>query len=45
MKKSWIGADVVTFLGYEVHPGKWRLSDTRKTAISAMIFPTTQKQM
>ena len=45
MKKSWIGTDVVTFFGYEVHPGKWRLSDTRKTAISAIIFPTTQKQM
>ena len=45
MKKSWIGTDVVTFFGYEVHPGKWKLSDTRKAAISAMIFPTTQKQM
>jgi hypothetical protein len=45
MKKSWIGTDVVTFFGYEVHPGKWQLSDTRKAAISAMIFPTTQKQM
>jgi RNase H-like domain found in reverse transcriptase len=45
MKKSWIGTDVVTFFGYEVHPGKWQLSDARKAAISAMIFPTTQKQM
>lgn len=45
MKKSWIGTDVVTFFGYEVHPGSWQLSDTRKAAISSMIFPTTQKQM
>ena len=45
MKKSWIGTDVVTFFGYEVHPGSWQLSDARKAAISSMIFPTTQKQM
>lgn len=45
MKKSWIGTDVVTFFGYEVHPGSWQLSDSRKAAISSMIFPTTQKQM
>jgi hypothetical protein len=38
-EKSWIGTEVVTFFGYEVHPGKWHLSDTRKTAISAMVFP------
>ena len=45
MKKSWIGTDVVTFFGYEVHPGSWQLSDARKAAISSMVFPTTQKQM
>jgi hypothetical protein len=45
IKKSWIGTDVVTFFGYEVHPGSWQLSDARKSAISLMIFPTTQKQM
>ena len=45
MKKSWIGTDVVTFFGYEIHPGSWQLSDSRKSAISAMIFPTSQKQM
>jgi hypothetical protein len=45
IKKSWIGTDVVTFFGYEVHPGSWQLSDARKAAISSMIFPTTQKQM
>jgi hypothetical protein len=45
MKKSWIGTDVVTFFGYEVHPGSWSLSRSRKDAIAEMIFPTTQKQM
>ena len=45
MKKSWIGTDVVTFFGYEVRPGSWELSKTRKDAIAAMIFPATQKQM
>lgn len=45
MKKSWIGIDVVTFFGYEVRPGSWRLSSSRKEAIDAIIFPTTQKQM
>jgi RNase H-like domain found in reverse transcriptase len=45
MKKSWIGTDVVTFFGYEVRPGSWSLSQSRKDAISTMIFPTTQKQM
>ena len=45
IKKSWIGTDVVTFFGYGVHLGSWQLSDARKSAISSMIFPTTQKQM
>ena len=45
MKKSWIGSTNVTFFGYEVRPGTWGLSQSRKAAISAMIFPTTQKQM
>ena len=45
MKKSWIGTTYVTFFGYEVHPGTWGLSSTRKASISAMIFPTTQKLM
>ena len=45
MKKSWIGTTVVTFFGYEVHPGSWQLSQSRKDAISSMLFPTTQKQM
>ena len=45
MKKSWIGTTNVTFFGYEVHPGTWGLSSTRKASISAMIFPTTQKLM
>jgi hypothetical protein len=46
MKKSWIGTDVVTFFGYEVHPGKWQLSDTRTATLThSPIFPATQKQM
>ena len=45
IKKSWIGTDIVTFFGYEVRPGSWCLSRSRKDAIAAMIFPTTQKQM
>ena len=45
MKKSWIGTDVVTFFGYEVKPGSWSLSASRKAAITSMIFPHTQKQM
>ena len=45
MKKSWIGTTIVTFFGYEVHPGSWRLSRSRKDAITQMIFPTSQKIM
>jgi hypothetical protein len=45
LKKSWIGTTNVTFFGYEVHPGSWQLSDTRKNAIAELIFPSTQKQM
>ena len=45
MKKSWIGTTNVTFFGYEVQPGTWGLSSTRKESINAMIFPTTQKLM
>ena len=45
MKKSWIGTTIVTFFGYEVQPGSWRLSKSRKDAISQLIFPTTQKTM
>ena len=45
MKKSWIGTEVVTFFGYEVRPGSWSLSRSRKDAIADMIFPSNQKQM
>jgi hypothetical protein len=45
MKKSWIGTTIVTFFGYEVHPGSWRLSKSRKDAINQIIFPTSQKIM
>ena len=45
MKKSFIGVDTVTFFGYEVTHGTWKLSDTRKKAIADMPFPTTMKGM
>ena len=45
IKKSWIGCNIVTFFGYEVHPGTWSLSTSRKQSITNMLFPTTQKQM
>ena len=45
MKKSFIGVDTVTFFGYEITHGKWKLSDTRKKAIGEMPFPTTTKGM
>ena len=45
LKKSWFGVDKVTFFGYEVTHGKWKLSDDRKNAIVAMEFPTNKKQM
>ena len=37
--------NVVTFFGYEVKPGSWGLSQSRKDSISAMLFPSNQKQM
>ena len=45
IKKSWIGNDIVTFFGYEVRPGSWSSSQTRKDAVQDIIFPTTQKSM
>jgi len=45
LKKSWIGADTVTFFGYEVSNGTWKLSASRKKAISELEFPTNKKQM
>jgi len=45
MKKSWIGVDTVTFFGFEVTHGKWKLSDSRKQAIAEMPFPATTKSM
>ena len=45
MKKSFIGTTVVTFFGYEVKPGSWGLSQSRKDSINAMVFPQNQKQM
>ena len=45
MKKSFIGVDKVTFFGYEVTHGQWRLSQTRKDAIQALPFPKSKKEM
>ena len=45
MKKSFIGVKKVIFFGYEVSHGKWRLSDSRKAAVTAMVFPHNKKTM
>jgi hypothetical protein len=45
MKKSFIGVETVTFFGYEVTHGKWKLSQTRKDAISALQMPRSSKEM
>ena len=45
MKKSFIGFDKVTFFGYEVTHGQWKLSDSRKAAIDALPFPKSKKEM
>ena len=45
LKKSWIGVDKVTFFGYELTHGRWRLSDSRKASIAAMCMPTSSKEM
>jgi len=45
LKKSWFGVSSVTFFGYEVRDGTWRLSQSRKDGIDAMTMPTCVKQM
>ena len=45
IKKSFIGASTVTFFGYEVTHQKWKLSDSRKSAIDALPFPSSKKEM
>jgi Reverse transcriptase (RNA-dependent DNA polymerase) len=45
LKKSWFGVQSVTFFGYEVTDGKWRLSQSRKDGIQAMSMPRNTKQM
>ena len=45
MKKSFIGVETVTFFGYEVSHGKWKLSDARKQDINALPFPKSKKEM
>jgi hypothetical protein len=43
--KSWFGMDTVSFFGYEVSHGIWKLSKERKDSISDMTFPTNKKLM
>jgi hypothetical protein len=43
MKKSWMGTTIVTFFGYEVQPGSWRLPKSRKDSISQTISPTSRR--
>ena len=45
LKKSWVGVDTVTFFGYQVTHGIWKLSDARKAAIAAMTMPRSAKEM
>ena len=45
MKKSWIGVTTVNFFGFEVTHGRWKLSDSRKQAISNIPFPANAKEM
>ena len=45
IKKSFIGVDTVTFFGYEVSHGKWKLSESRKDSIEALPFPQSRKEM
>jgi len=45
MKKSFIGVDKVSFFGYEVTHGQWKMSESRKEAIDALQFPQTKKEM
>ena len=44
-KKSWVGFTEVTFFGYVVTQGTYRLSDDRKAAIAAIPFPKIVKGM
>ena len=45
LKKSYIGVKTTTFFGYEISHQKWRLSDSRKKSIEAMLFPSSKKAM
>ena len=45
MKKSFIGVDKVSFFGYEVTHGEWKMSQSRKDAIDALQFPKSKKEM
>ena len=43
--KTWLGFQQVNFFGYVCRHNKYELSDERKAAIKAMVFPKTLKQM
>ena len=45
IKKSFIGHSKVTFFGYEVSEGQWKLSESRKESIEALPFPKSKKEM
>ena len=45
LKKSWFGVDTVTFFGYEVTHGRWKLSESRKKSIAALSMPKSTKEM
>jgi len=45
LKKSWFGVEKVSFFGFEVSHGTWKLSESRKSAIAAMSFPKSTKEM
>ena len=43
--KSWLGFGTVTFFGYEVSHGCYRMSQARKDAIAQVVMPKGQKEM
>ena len=43
--KTWLGFDHANFFGYVCRHGSYELSEERKAAIQAMVFPKTMKQM
>ena len=43
--KTWLGFKQVNFFGYVCRQNRYELSDERKAAINAMVFPKNIKQM